>query len=133
MSHAAANPAADRNLLFGILALQADLLDPARFAEACSAWAARKDLPLADLLVQRGWRSPADRDDVERLLDRKLHKHNGDVQAGLAEVTTDHSRRSLAAVADPVVRQTLATVAPPTASRKSRPSIISRQAATATR
>ncbi len=29
----------DRNLLFGVLALQADLLDPQQFAEACSAWA----------------------------------------------------------------------------------------------
>src|SRR5437762_2725552 len=40
---------ADRNLLFGVLALQAGLLDPARFADACSGWAARKDLALADL------------------------------------------------------------------------------------
>ena len=38
---------------FGVLALQADLLDSARFAEACSAWAARKEVPLADLLVER--------------------------------------------------------------------------------
>jgi hypothetical protein len=41
----------DRNLLFGVLALQADLIDNTRFAEACAAWAARKDLALADLLV----------------------------------------------------------------------------------
>jgi hypothetical protein len=33
----------DRNLLFGVLALQADLLDPTRFAEACTAWSAHKD------------------------------------------------------------------------------------------
>src|SRR5437868_5923815 len=31
----------DRNLLFGVLALQVDLIDPARFAEVCSAWAAK--------------------------------------------------------------------------------------------
>jgi hypothetical protein len=50
----------DRNLLLGVLALQADLLDAARFAEACSAWAGRKDTPLADLLVQRGcFRDPS--------------------------------------------------------------------------
>jgi hypothetical protein len=45
---------ADRNLLFGVLALQADLLTPVQFADGCSAWAARKDLPLAALLVERG-------------------------------------------------------------------------------
>ncbi len=44
----------DRNLLFGVLALHADLLTAVQFAEACSAWAGRKDVPLADLLVQRG-------------------------------------------------------------------------------
>jgi hypothetical protein len=39
--------------LDGVPALQADLLDNDRFAEACSAWATRKDTPLADLLVPR--------------------------------------------------------------------------------
>ncbi len=56
----------DRNLIFGVLALQADLLDAARFAEACAAWAARKDTPLADLLVARGWITPQDRTALER-------------------------------------------------------------------
>ena len=70
----------DRNLLFGVLALQADLISEGQFAEACSAWAARKDAPLADLLVGRGWLTPADRADVEKLLDRKLKKHGGDAQ-----------------------------------------------------
>src|SRR5262245_40412557 len=103
----------DRNLLFGVLALQADLLDPARFAEACSAWATRKDTPLADLLVARRWLTPADRADVEKLLDRKLKKHGGDAHAGLAEVTTDPVRQSLAGVADPDVRHFLAGLTTP--------------------
>jgi serine/threonine-protein kinase len=103
----------DRNLLFGVLALQTDLLDPARFAEACSAWASRKGTPLADLLVERGWLTPADRADVEKLLDRKLKKHGGDAHAGLAEVTTDPVRQSLARVADPDVRQSLTGLTPP--------------------
>jgi len=46
------SPDTDRNLLFGVLALQADLIDAAQFAEACSGWAGRKDVPLADLLVR---------------------------------------------------------------------------------
>jgi hypothetical protein len=41
----------DRNLLFGVLALRADLLDPTHFAQAWTAWSARKATPLADLLV----------------------------------------------------------------------------------
>ncbi len=98
---------ADRNLLFGVLALQADLLTPDRFAEACSAWAARKHTPLADLLVERGWLSPADRADIEKFLQRKLARHGGDVKASLAEVTTDQVRQSLAGLDDPDVRRSL--------------------------
>jgi serine/threonine-protein kinase len=98
----------DHNLLFGVLALQADLLDATRFADACSAWAARKETPLADLLVERGWLTPGDRADVEKLLQRKLEKHQGDARAGLAEVTTDEVRHSLASVADADVLRSLA-------------------------
>jgi len=39
--------ATDRNLLFGVLALQADLIDDTQFIEGCAVWAARKDTPLA--------------------------------------------------------------------------------------
>jgi serine/threonine-protein kinase len=99
---------ADRNLLFGVLALQADLLDAARFAEACSAWAARKDTPLPDLLVERGWLTEEERGHVEFLLQRKLKKHNGDARASLAEV-----RHSLASVADPDLQQSLAALPTP--------------------
>src|SRR5262245_52830931 len=103
----------DRNLLFGVLALQADLIDNDRFAEACSAWAARKETPLADLLVQRGWLTPAGRTDVEKLLERKLKKHLGDARAGLAEVANDEVKQSLAAVADPDVHRSLAGLRTP--------------------
>jgi tetratricopeptide (TPR) repeat protein/tRNA A-37 threonylcarbamoyl transferase component Bud32 len=98
----------DENLLFGVLALQADLLDAPRFAEACSAWAARKEGPLAELLVERGWLTAEDRADVEKLVRRKLRRHGGDARAGLAEVTTDQILHSLASVADSDVRQSLA-------------------------
>ena len=57
----------DRNLLFGVLALQADLITPARFAEACSAWAAKKAVPLADLLRERGWITAEEQAHVEFL------------------------------------------------------------------
>jgi serine/threonine-protein kinase len=104
---------ADLNLLFGVLALQADLLDAARFAEACSAWAARKDTPLADLLVERGWLTEEERGHVEFLLQRKLKKHGGDARASLAEVTNDEVHHSLASVADPDLQESLAALPTP--------------------
>jgi serine/threonine-protein kinase len=102
----------DRNLLFGVLAVQADLIDAAQFAEGCAVWASKKDVPLEDVLVERGWLTPADRADVQKLVDRKLRKHGGDAKVSLAEVTTDDVRRSLAGVADADVQESLAGPAP---------------------
>jgi hypothetical protein len=76
----------DRSLLFGVLALQADLLDAAQFAEACSACAARKGTPLADLLVERGWLTEEDRAHVAYLLQWSLKKHEGDARASLTRL-----------------------------------------------
>jgi serine/threonine-protein kinase len=102
----------DHNLLFAVLALQADLIDSQQFVEVCSSWACRKDCALADLLVERGWLNKEDRMEVDRLLERKLRKHQGDVHASLAGVATGQVRQSMALVADPVVQQTLADIAP---------------------
>ncbi len=97
----------DRNLLFGVLALQADLLTAARFAEACTAWSARKDVSLADLLVERGWITPTDRSDISKLLDRKLRKHGGDVRASLAEAAGPAVHASLAGIKDRAIQRSL--------------------------
>jgi hypothetical protein len=44
----------DCNLLFGVHALQLELIDDRRFAQACPAWAARKDALLADAPLELG-------------------------------------------------------------------------------
>jgi serine/threonine-protein kinase len=99
----------DRNLLFAVLALQADLLDRDRFIGACSLWAARKDTPIADLLVAEGWLSPAHRAVVEQLIEAKLRKHGGDAHKSLAEargaLTDAEAQRSLAALTAPPGRR----------------------------
>jgi hypothetical protein len=46
---------ADCNLLFGVLALQAGLIDNHQFVDACTLWASRKGSSLGALLVERGW------------------------------------------------------------------------------
>ncbi len=107
---ATGNPAADRNLLFGVLALQADLIDANRFAEACTAWSARKQVPLADLLVERGWLTPEERDGVEQFLQRKLKKNAGDVRASLNEVLSERVRQTLSNVGDPLIHHTLSEI-----------------------
>src|SRR6266480_6853786 len=102
------SPDTDRNLLFGVLALQADLIDAAQFAEACSAWAGRKDVPLADLLVQRGWLNDEDRAHVEYLLRRSLKKHGGDARRSLGGLADGGVRDVLRSLDDLGVHQTIA-------------------------
>ncbi len=97
----------DRNLLFGVLALQADLIDARQFVAACTAWSTRKDVPLAELLIERGWITATDQADVERLLERKLKKHSQDVRASLAAVLSADLRGSLAALDDPEIGETV--------------------------
>jgi tRNA A-37 threonylcarbamoyl transferase component Bud32 len=103
----------DRNLLFGVLALQVDLITPNQFAQASARWAADKGRGLGDILVEQGWLAAADRQDVEKLLQRKLAKHKGDVKASLIEVTSDQVRQSLIGVADPDIQQSMAGLTPP--------------------
>jgi PAS domain S-box-containing protein len=96
----------DHNLLFGVLALQADLIDSRQFVEACTIWAGRKDVALADLLVDRGWILPPDKDHLDYLLRRKVQRHQGDARAGLASVP-DEVKRTLAALGDADIQRSL--------------------------
>ncbi len=66
------------NLLFGVIALQLDLINAQQFAEACSTWAARKEITLDGLLVERGWISAEDRAEINRIVQRKMAHHGGD-------------------------------------------------------
>jgi PAS domain S-box-containing protein len=97
----------DRNLLFGVMALNADLIDSAQFVEACSLWTARKNMPLGDLLIERGWIQPTDRAHIDYLVERKLDRHAGDASATLASVSGD-VMRSLAALDDADIQRSLA-------------------------
>jgi uncharacterized protein (TIGR03067 family) len=102
----------DRNLdlLFGVLALQADLLTSAQFIEACSACTARKETSLADLVVKRGWLTSADKADVQRLVERKLKKHAGSIQDSLAEAAGPVLQQSSFEAAGEDVRAALITL-----------------------
>ena len=74
----------DRNLLFGTLALQLEIVVAAQFTEACAAWAVAKQRTLADILVERGWMTPDEVSEVEQLVERKLASHAGDAHKSLS-------------------------------------------------
>jgi PAS domain S-box-containing protein len=97
----------DRNLLLGVLALQAGLIEPHQFIEACTLWAARKEASLAVLLVERGWILRADLQHLEYLLQRKTERHGGEYGSTLARVPDD-VKRALASLGDPEIERSLA-------------------------
>ena len=106
---------ADRNLLFAVLALQADCVTREQFIDACTAWAANKTTPIDTLMVQRGWLAPEDRADVQRLVERKLKKYSGEIRSRVksAEVDGDASMLSIAARKPPMPDAITATAIAP--------------------
>jgi len=78
--------AADRHLLFGLLALQTGIVNQGQLVAAFQAWTLDKSRSLADYLETRGDLDPDDRAAVEALVTRNLKRHGGDVERSLAEV-----------------------------------------------
>jgi len=77
----------DRNLLFGILALQMDFITSNALINAMNTWVSEKEKPLGQVLQSQS----ALVEDDDRLLDslvrRLLEKHGNDVQWSLAAVS----------------------------------------------
>jgi serine/threonine-protein kinase len=98
----------DRNLLFGVLALQADLIDAQQFAAACASWSARKTSPLSDILREQAGLTDEDCRHIDFLIERKLRKHGGDAHQSLCALADPTLARVLDHVQDPEIQLTLA-------------------------
>jgi serine/threonine protein kinase/Tfp pilus assembly protein PilF len=93
--------AADRHLLFGLLALQTGLIDQAALFAAFHAWTRDKARSLADHLTALGHLDAARRAAVEALVALHVEARAGDVEKSLAAVPAGRStRESLARIAD---------------------------------
>jgi hypothetical protein len=103
----------DRNLLFGLLALQMDFVTQQQLLEAMNAWLLEKQTSLGEILVRRGVLNDDDRADVEKLVSKHVNRH-GDERASLAAVPVRADVRvSLAGLGDADVRVSLSQVALP--------------------
>ena len=108
-----ADLAADRDLLFGLLALQNGLVDRSQLVAGFQAWILNKSRPLADHLVARGDLDEGQRGVVAALADLHVQKHGGSTEESLASIAAAPStRQSLAQLGDPDVYATLAYVGP---------------------
>src|SRR5687768_2981805 len=74
----------DRNLLFGILALQLDFVRLDQLQDGMNAWVLAKQRSLGELLVERRVLDPECRQLLEELVDRHLKQHDSDPQRSLA-------------------------------------------------
>ena len=103
--------AADRHLLFGLLALQNGLINQGQLVAAFQAWTLDKSRSLADHLEARGDLTAARRALLEALVAVHLEAHGGDVEKSLAAVSAGKStRESLARIGDPEIEATLGHV-----------------------
>jgi eukaryotic-like serine/threonine-protein kinase len=104
--------AADRQLLFGLLALQNGLISQVQLVAAFQAWTLDKSRNLADQLEARGDLDPDGRAAVEALVVLHVKRHGGNTQQSLGAISAGCStRESLARLCDPEIGATLGHIA----------------------
>jgi eukaryotic-like serine/threonine-protein kinase len=111
------NRPADRNLLFGILALQLDFISEEALIQAMHTWVLQKTRPLGQILREQQVLGEEDLAALETLVSRHLSKHDNDARSSLATVSVaDPLRRELDHLADAELHAAMSTVSvdPPT-------------------
>src|SRR4051794_40863874 len=102
---------ADRNLLYGVLALQMDFVSRDALVRGMNAWVLQKQRSLGEVLLEQGDLRP----DLHQLLEVMVHKHlevhHNDPQQSLASVrTTGWAAQDLERLGDADVQASLARV-----------------------
>jgi serine/threonine protein kinase len=87
----------DRNLLFGILALQNNLVSRDQLVEAMNAWVLARHRPLGELLLDRGALGQEEHVLIEALIERQLARHQGDIYKSLQALELSPATCSLVA------------------------------------
>jgi serine/threonine-protein kinase len=104
---------ADRNLLFGVLALQMDFLTRDALIAALNAWVLEKSKPLGRILVERGALAEDEDALLEALVRKHLERHRGDPEASLSALSPmpGAPEQVLEQVADPELQASLSHLA----------------------
>jgi serine/threonine-protein kinase len=98
----------DRNLLFGILAVQMNFVGRDALIAAMHAWVLERSKPLGRILVEQQALSPSRQSLLEQLVDEHLAAHDGDAEKSLAAAGgVGPIRDDLQHVADPELHATL--------------------------
>jgi serine/threonine-protein kinase len=101
-------PGTDRNLLFGVLAVQLDFVSRDDLLAGMNAWVLDKQRPLGDILCERGALPSSRRALLDTLVEEHLRQHGGDAGRSLAALGSRTTfPEELTSVPDPDVRTTL--------------------------
>jgi serine/threonine-protein kinase len=102
----------DRNLLFGIVALQMDFIHRDALIQAMHAWVLDKTKPLGRILVEQEQLTPGRRQVLEALVEEHLAAHAQDPKQSLAALAVSASdlHALTHSVADADVRDSLSSV-----------------------
>ncbi len=105
--------AADRHLLFGLLALQNDFISKPQLVAAFGEWVADKSRSLDQILVARGVLSESLQQVLSRLVEQHIANRNGDIEASLKTLTSvaDFGKQ-LTLVLDTDIQASVAKLAP---------------------
>jgi len=82
---------ADRNLLFGVLAVQLDFINREALVAAMTAWSLDKKRPLGEILLEQKRLTPEQLQALDRLLEVHVHDHDDDPKSSLHAVSTHAS------------------------------------------
>src|SRR5258708_7597575 len=103
--------AADRNLLFGILALQMDFISREALIQAMHDWVLDKQKQLGQLLLDQGTIQADEHALLNALVAKHLERHGNDAEKSLAVLSSLNSaRQELQSIVDPDLQATLAAV-----------------------
>src|SRR5260370_33682687 len=101
----------DRNLLFGILALQMDFVTREQLVAAMNAWVLAKEKPLGQILAERGALAADRRALLEALVAEHLKLHGNDPEKSLAAVSSAGAiKDALGQINDPGLQASLRTM-----------------------
>jgi len=104
--------AADRNLLFGILAVQMNFISRDALIAAMNAWVLDKHKPLGQILLDQNALAADTHQLLDALVQKHLDMHGGDAEKSLAAVSSVGSMRNeLRQIDDADVQASLACVA----------------------
>jgi serine/threonine-protein kinase len=101
---------ADRNLIFGLLALQMDFVTREQLLDAMHAWMLHKSTPLGQILCERGMLNERRAKLLEAMVEEHVAQHGGDPQASIGALRIEPNVRASLAVLDDAEIQ--ASIAP---------------------